>query len=252
MSKAQELPAQGCGDTNIHKASPIQLQEKYKHLNQTIPEEEISRIEKETRDQANSRKWCDLRKVRLTASNFGKILNRKVKPTTAFLEDVFSQKCKFAASLEYGKRNEAFGKQKYLERTPSSHVHECGFIINPEFTFLGATPDGIVCSNGESGLLEVKCPYSARSMSILQACSDIPKFYLKHSENGIALDRNHNYYAQVQGQLMITGSKFCEFVVYTQKDLHIERITPDIPFMSIMLEKLANFYQCYGLPYLNS
>ncbi|XP_033097192.1 uncharacterized protein LOC117101339 [Anneissia japonica] len=209
-------------------------------------------MERETRDQSNSKIWHDLRKVRLTASNFGKIMNRKVKPTEAFLEDLFNRKSKFAVSLEYGKRKEVFGKEKYLEQNPSSHLHECGFVINKEFTFLGATPDVIVCSNSKCGLLEIKCPYSARNMSISQACADITGFYLKHSENGIALDRRHNYYAQVQGQLMITGCNFCEFVVYTQKDLYIERITPDIQFMAIMLEKLADFYQFYGVPYLTS
>lgn len=40
------------------------------------------------------------------------------------------------------------------------------------------------------------------------------------------------HYAQVQGQLMITGAEFCEFIVYTQCDMAVERITPDISFMT--------------------
>ena len=48
---------------------------------------------------------------------------------------------------------------------------------------------------------------------------------------------------------MITGCDFCEFVVYTKKDLYTERITHDIQFMSEMLVKLANFFKLYAMPY---
>jgi hypothetical protein len=47
------------------------------------------------------------------------------------------------------------------------------------------------------------------------------------------------HYTQVQGQLMITGAEFCEFIVHTQCDMVVERIKPDIPSMTEMLEKLS-------------
>ncbi len=54
-------------------------------------------------------------------------------------------------------------------------------------------------------------------------------------QNGkVLLDKSHDYYIQVQGQLLVTGAPWCDFVVYTTKDMFIERILPDIPFTTCM------------------
>lgn len=53
------------------------------------------------------------------------------------------------------------------------------------------------------------------------------------------LIKNHDYYIKVQWQFLVTGAPWCNFVVYTTKDMFIERILPDIPFMTCMLLKLS-------------
>lgn len=51
-------------------------------------------------------------------------------------------------------------------------------------------------------------------------------------ENGlISINRNHDHYVQVQGQLLASGAPWCEFIVYTIKDMFVERISPDISFI---------------------
>lgn len=40
---------------------------------------------------------------------------------------------------------------------------------------------------------------------------------------------------------MITGCDFCDFVVYTKKDMFVERIYPDIDFMKSMLKICQRF-----------
>jgi hypothetical protein len=116
---------------------------------------------------------------------------------------------------------------------------------------LGASPDGKICDNGSCGILEIKCPFTARNSTISDSCDKIHDFALEKSDGGsISLKKNHLYYAQVQGQLMITGAEFCEFVVFTQNDLHVQRILPDIPFMSDLLQKLSSFFRNYAVHYL--
>ena len=83
------------------------------------------------------------------------------------------------SAIEYGKRHECNAKVKYLKTYPSRHFHECGLIINSEFEFLGATPDGKLCDG--SGIVEIKCPYSARNMTISEACTCIPMHSLMGS-----------------------------------------------------------------------
>ena len=93
-------------------------------------------------------------------------------------------------------------------------MHKTGLVVNNEFSFLGVSPNGLVCDGGQSGLIEIKCPYTARNMSVDEACQSIPGFYLQKGLNdNISLSETQNYYAQVQGQLMVTGCKFCDFIV---------------------------------------
>ena len=49
-------------------------------------------------------------------------------------------------------------------------------------------------------------------------------FYFGLVDGDIQLATSHDYYFQVQGQLGVTGRKWCDFFVYTQKGFHLERI----------------------------
>jgi hypothetical protein len=193
---------------------------------------------------------------RITASNFGKILHRKAKPSETFLASIFEgfNQQIHAASLAYGRKHEEDAKQKYLQYKAhtSTHLHKCGLVINNKFSFLGATPDAKVCEHGTCGILEVKCPYTARNCSIREAATQDRNFCLEQNRDGhLTLKQNHMYCAQVQGQLAVTGAPFCDFVVYTLCDIHVQRILPDYLYINDMLTKLAQFYRQYGKPYIN-
>ncbi|XP_033729693.1 uncharacterized protein LOC117318872 [Pecten maximus] len=243
-----QVSSDGCGDTCVTKPPPITLPIEFKDLNQQhhIDQDQATQIEIETRAQASSQLWLDSRKNRVTSSNFGKILKRKAKPSSSFLDTIFDTKQIHSAPLEYGKRTESSGKRKYLKQFPSRHFHECGLVVNPEFSFLGASPDGKLCCDGQSGIAEIKCPFSARNMTITNACDQAQRFCLEKVNGKMNLKKSHEYYAQVQGQLMITGCDFCEFIVYTHCDLFVQRILPDIPYMTDMLYKLSTFYKEYA------
>ena len=146
-------------------------------------------VTKKTRQKANSNDWFNARKCRLTASNFGKILKRKSLPTDKFLNTLFNSKEISAPSLDYGKRHENIAKAKYLEVNKNCHFHECGLVVNKNFAFLGATPDGELCDNGECGTTEVKCPFTARHMKIVQACDEVRDFCLENNNGVIQLKK---------------------------------------------------------------
>lgn len=236
----------------MFKPSPVDLPLIYANLNDGYEDMDFEKLEVATRAQSNCREWFEARESRLTASNFGKVLNRKSAPTDQFLKNLFCGKQIKAESLEYGKRHETNAKAKYLQIYNDRHFHECGFVVNKLFKFLGATPDGKLCDNGNSGVVEIKCPFSARNMTIQTACDEITNFYIETIDGKMRLRRDHEYYAQVQGQLMITGSDFCEFIVFTQCDLYTERILPDITFMKDMLDKLCVFFRDFATPFLKS
>ena len=98
-------------------------------------------------------------------------------------------------------------------------------VLHPvEFPFLGASPDGITYIDiGKIALVEIKCLYKHRHDSIADSCTD-PKFCLSIENGEPMLRRTHDYYYQVIDQLGITKASYCDFVVWTLSDIHIERI----------------------------
>lgn len=182
-------------------------------------------------------------------------LQTKKNVNEIFLRNIFpSSNNTFSTSAtSYGKGNENSAKRKYLESFQERHIHDCGLVINPYFPFLAATPDGKVCFEGKTGVLEIKCPFSARDLTIPEAVQQFSQFCLTQNADGnIELKRTHGYFFQIQGQMMVSGASFCEFVVYTKKDIFVQNIKEDLMFQNEMFHKLDNFYLQHGADYVKS
>ena len=78
-------------------------------------------------------------------------------------------------------------------------VIQCGLILDPEFLFIGATPDELVyCKCYEDRVLEIKCPFSCRNEAFSEAVLDNSSFFLADDGGSLALKEDHMYYYQVQ------------------------------------------------------
>jgi hypothetical protein len=83
--------------------------------------------------------------------------------------------------------------------------------------------------------------------TIKVACSD-PNFCLVIKEDKIVLKRHHAYYFQIQGSKATIQLQWCDFVVYTNKDIFIERINFDSSLWDkTMVPELTRFYFDYVL-----
>ena len=81
-----------------------------------------------------------------------------------------------SAPLSFGIKHEKEAISKHESET-GNKVFPSGLFICPEFSFLGASPDGIVedISTGDRGLLKVKCFYSATQKGIKEGkCAYTP------------------------------------------------------------------------------
>jgi hypothetical protein len=241
-----------CGNITFPQTAQITLHEDFRILNICTAVDDAPGIERETRDQSDNQTWYNLRRQRLTASHFAEVYYRKAEPNKQLLNRLLStEKQLNTPAIDYGRRHEPEAKQRYLAAKPHVHIHKCGLVINEAFSFLGASPDGKVCDAGECGIMEIKCPYNARNYTIAEAVEKVKMFMImKNDNNKLTLKKTHSYYVQVQGQLMVTGTHFCDFVVLTKKELHIERIFPDHSFMNKLLMKLSKFYLNYAVPFL--
>ena len=87
-------------------------------------------------------------------------------------------------------------------------------------------------------------------MDLEEACLVVENFCCFLDADGRpCLRKNHNYYYQIQGSMAILRVKYCDFVVWTLKDMSIERITFDEQLWNaVMLPRLEKFYFSYLLP----
>ena len=145
------------------------------------------------------------------------------------------------AAMQWGCDHESHAIQQYMLQS-GLQVEDCGVFLSEQFPYLATSPDGIIpFANGKFGVVEVKCPYKHHSNSIEMACKDTT-FCLLKKDCQITLNRRHDYYFQITGQLALTSAEFCDFVVWTEVDIHIERIKLDVDLWTEMKDKLSHFY----------
>lgn len=159
--------------------------------------------------------------------------------------------------MEYGITYEPTARTSYFkylsELHNDFHLDLAGFCISTEKAEFGASPDGLVtcsCCAGH-GCLEIKCPYRMREMSI-EDFSKLNGSFLLQSDDGFNLDRNHDYFFQVQLQMFCSETSYCDFVVWSKKSIFIERIYRDDDFLKFNLEKASIFYKKVIVPELLS
>lgn len=192
--------------------------------------------ESSTRQQSKSSFWHRARAGRLTSSHFGEICKRRksTRPDN-LLKTVLNYQAEFSNKhMKWGLSHEPAAKRLYEKKMNKSHGHiiiqPCGLIIDKDKPFLASSPDGLVkCTHCQpcQGLLEIKCPSVHRQKTPEEACCD--KNFFCEIVN-VSLKRSHNYYYQIQGQLGISGRKWCDCVVWTLKGMSVERILFDEPF----------------------
>uniref|UniRef100_A0A3B1ITU5 YqaJ viral recombinase domain-containing protein n=1 Tax=Astyanax mexicanus TaxID=7994 RepID=A0A3B1ITU5_ASTMX len=199
-----------------------------------LTEAQAAAVEVQTRQQHRSPVWFTSRAGRITASNVHAVVSTSVTaPAMSIVRKVcYPKKTATTAAIKWGIDHEEEARQAYVKLTATQHenlnVEKCGFIINPSFPEVGASPDGFInCTCCGKGCPGIKC--------------DLVPEQLHHT---------HKYYSQVQTQIFVTGSKYCDFVVWSQKDCVVVRILPNMAFWTTLLAKAQNFFFKVSLPEL--
>jgi hypothetical protein len=159
-------------------------------------------LEFRTRGQAENTLWKAARKVRITASNFHDIKTRKPNtPATNLVKKIVneSEKDLILPALKWGRKMEPIAKKRYkafnkLKLKQNVTIMEKGLFICSTYGFLGASPDGLVMTGGESYLIEVKCPYKYRFQTIDDACKDNSFCCFLNDDNNV--QQRNKYHAE--------------------------------------------------------
>lgn len=181
--------------------------------------------------------WRQDRAGNLTASTFIDIiaLTRAGKPTAARSKLMHQKAFERLAgipihevnskSLSWGIDLEDPADESYMVTT-GGIVVPSPYIAHPEFPFIGASPDGLV---GTDGGVEKKCPHDEA-------------VHIETWLNGMPED----HMPQVQGNMLVTGRQWWDFISYDPRQgerfrLYVQRIPRDEAYCKDLLTKLLQF-----------
>lgn len=150
-------------------------------------------------------------------------------------KDLIKMKNITTEAIRHGIKYEERAKSMYEDQY-NTVVAKAGLFIHNYDKYLGASPDGLV---GTDGLIEIKCPFTARYNEPNEVNADFV-----YSDG--KLKRTHNYYFQIQGALEVTDRKWCDLVVFTFKGLHVERVQRDRRFWKNVQPKLKVLHELHG------
>uniref|UniRef100_A0A1A8UK67 YqaJ viral recombinase domain-containing protein n=1 Tax=Nothobranchius furzeri TaxID=105023 RepID=A0A1A8UK67_NOTFU len=217
---------------------------------------QVQAVETATRDQSASRIWFRQRAGRITASKMRRVLRTSPQqPSKSLIMAIcYPEAYRFTTdATSYGCQHESQARGAYeklmgREHTGFSCVNS-GLWLNPRWPYMGSSPDGVVtCDCHGTGICEIKCPHSEQDEPSLRLCAGRRGFCLIGEGDHVTLDRNHDYYFQVQAQLHIVKAEYSDFVVWNHKDLFVERILPDVGFWEDVIPKVECFFRNSILP----
>lgn len=217
-------------------------------------------IERQTITQRDSDMWKTVRHGLVTASVFGRVCcTRSPASYTNIVEYILYSKLDHLAQIQHGIAYEGHAI-KALEVLENIVVEKCGFFIDNKYSFMGATPDGLV---GDNAIVEVKCPFSIFGENIDDAILNgkLTVWSREHKNKRnptkiikiLGINKRHKWFYQVQGQLHITGRDLCYFVVWAGDNIpiRIEKIYRDDDFWKSKMEKqIQRFFHSALLPEL--
>ena len=182
--------------------------------------------------EQGTEEWLRLRLGVPTTSNFGKIITptgkkSKASTTEDYLNELLGQL--LAGKLEPQTKSYAMQRGnelepeavRYYEHYTGRQCREVGFVTTRDGR-IGCSPDRLI---DRDGLLEVKCP-----------------MYKQHVKNLRAGKIDSKYIPQVQGQMLLTKRKWCDWMSYhPDMPASIVRVERDEEYIATMCEYLDEF-----------
>jgi len=129
-------------------------------------------------------------------------------------------------AMRWGTDQEPYAREAYARRF-GVDVYEIGFVDHPEVAMSGASPDGLI---GTDGLCEIKCPNTATHLDTLLSGSVPGK-----------------YQTQMQWQMACTGREWCDFASFDPRlplnmQLFVQRVPRDVGLILELETEVSAFH----------
>ncbi|KAL7306213.1 hypothetical protein TKK_0001653 [Trichogramma kaykai] len=207
-------------------------------------------IEKKTVEQSDNEKWHELRRKLLLASKFGRVcrLQKNTFRATAVEEILYPVQLDLE-QFDYDLRSEGKARD-FLRKKLKVNVEQGGLCIDEKHSFLAASLDGKIELNGEKGVVRYYSPHFAQNFTPKKAIEEFTDIRNIYDSNDLKkMNKKHDYYFHIQGQMRTSNRSFCIFVLYTPKGIYNVREDYNQEFWGKKMEKkLENFYNDCLLP----
>jgi len=180
-------------------------------------------------EQQRSKEWFEKRKGRVTGSSVGAILGfdpyrNESDVMRQMVREYHGAEREFTgnAATQWGVANES--NALFELSCEIGDIRETGFHTYEDW--LGASPDGFYAN----GVVEVKCPFSRMN------CGEFK-----------TLDEQPHYYAQMQIEMLVTGTGICAFFQWAPHASKLEYVHFNQEWIDENLPKLRDFYERFLL-----
>lgn len=185
-----------------------------------------------------SAEWLAARAGKVTASRVADVIAKtKTGPGASranYMAELIAERLtgepaeKFVnAAMAWGTEKEPEARALY-EFLTDAEVTQVGFVPHPTISDSGASPDGLV---GTEGMVEIKCPNTATHIETLLG-QVVPAKYI----------------TQMQWQMACTGRQWCDFASYDPRmpdsmRLFVKRIERDEQFIEATSQEIVAFLE---------
>lgn len=191
-------------------------------------------VANELKVEQRSDEWFEARKGRATTSRFADVIaktrNGYSTSRDNYRLEILLELHGYEADryeskeMQWGTETEPLARTTY-ELYTGNKVTECGIFLHKKMR-VGGSPDGLV---GSDGTIEIKCP--------------LPATHIKTLKDGKVPTK---YIPQIQGQLWLTGRKWCDFVSFDPRmpenaQLFIKRVLRDDVYIAELEGELVDF-----------
>ena len=180
--------------------------------------------------EQNSPAWHDIRRGRITASLFDRVMRAK-RETWPTIADDINHGTGFYGNIatKWGKRYEPEALARFELETGIDTV-SAGFCHHPTDDRIGCSPDFLVDPFGDLAGGEIKCPFNPKNHAAVLFDQAIPEKHI----------------AQVQGSIWINQSDYWYFISYDPREapenqIVFFRVYRDDRYIKKLSKKITDF-----------
>lgn len=242
-------------EQNLTAGEYLELAKNYV-LNYKVSKDQREEISLITVGQSSNANWFRHRIGRITGSLAHRVQTRRERTEPTSLVNAIMGKCsldddKLPQQIKYGRVHEDHAIEHYvsIERlnSPKFLVRKTGLVVLKDYSFLGASPDGIT-SDGR--VVEVKCSWKYREKTPKEAA--VSSGHVKEVDGVLKLKTSSPWYTQIQFEMAACELKEGVLLIYTDRGICIVFVPFDTEFWLQLQEKLKAFFLQFILPVLLS